>query len=211
MTPPARKIGISRRSWLLAGLAAPLFRLRAEGQPSTLSTIFDGDTLRPVTPPSFHFLTGKPLENLRWGHTVVFVSKLTLFEDDHATVFRQTAQRFYVSCDVWDDDHFRVTIPGANPQAVNGLTASRAESWCLDNISISALGMAPDRTFWLRFDLRTADPKELSSVVNDVGLSLTSLIEILSRRPGRGQESWGFETRVRLADLRRSPSRGIRN
>jgi len=207
MTPPARKTGISRRSWLLAGLATSVFRLRAE----SLSTIFDGDTLRPVTP-GFHFLTGKQLDRLRYGHTVVFLSKLTLFEDDHSTVFRQSPpQRFYVSCDLWDDEHFRVTIPGANPEAMNGLTAARAEAWCMDNISISALGMPPDRPFWLRFDLRTADPKEFSSVVGDTGISLTSLIEFFSRRPGPGQPSWGFETRLRLADLHRSPSRGTRN
>jgi hypothetical protein len=210
MPPPARKSGISRRSWLLAGLATPLFRLRADAQSSSLATVFDGDTLRPVTP-GFHFLAGKQLDRLRYGHTVVFLSKLTLYEDDHATVFRQSAQRFYVSCDLWDDEHFRVTIPGANPEAMNGLTAAHAESWCLDNISISALGMVPDRPFWLRFDLRTADPKELSSVVGDTGISLTSLIEFFSRRPGPGQPQWGFETRLRLADLHRSPSRGIRN
>jgi hypothetical protein len=183
MPPPARKSGISRRSWLLAGLATPLFRLRADAQSSSLATVFDGDTLRPVTP-GFHFLAGKQLDRLRYGHTVVFLSKLTLYEDDHATVFRQSAQRFYVSCDLWDDEHFRVTIPGANPEAMNGLTAAHAESWCLDNISISALG---------------------------TGISLTSLIEFFSRRPGPGQPQWGFETRLRLADLHRSPSRGIRN
>jgi hypothetical protein len=104
-----------------------------------------------------------------------------------------------------------VTIPGANPEAKNGLTAADAEAWCLDNISISALGMAPDRPFWFRFDLRAADPKQFSTAVGDTGISLASLIEILSRRPGHGWDSWGFETRLRLADLRRSPSRGMRN
>jgi hypothetical protein len=210
MAPPARKSGISRRSWLLAGLATPLFRLRADAQSSSLATVFDGDTLRPVTP-GFHFLAGKQLDSLRYGHTVIFVSKLTLYSDDHTTVFRQSAQRFSVSCDVWDDQHFRVTIPGAYPEARNGLTQGDAEAWCLDNVSISALGMAADRYFWLRFDLRTADPKEFSSVVGDTGISLTSLIEFFSRRPGPGQPQWGFETRLRLADLHRSPSRGIRN
>ena len=206
MVPPARKTGISRRSWLLAGLAAPVVRLRADA----FSTLYDGDTLRPVTP-GFHFLTGKPLERLRYGNTVVFLAKLTLFDDDHVTVFRQSAQRFSVSCDLWDDEHFRVTIPGANPEAMNGLTAARAEAWCLDNISISVLGMPPERVFWLRFDLGAADPKELSSVVGDTGISLSSLIEYLSRRPGPRQPHWGFETRLRLADLHRTPSRGMRN
>ena len=54
----------------------------------------------------------------------------------------------------------------------------------MENLAISALGMAPDRPFWLRFDLRTADPKDLSRVWSDSGISVSGLIEIFSRTAG---------------------------
>ena len=66
MPPHARDTGISRRSWLLAGLALPLFPARAA---SELSVVYEsdplrGDILRPVVQ-NLHFLTGKPLERLK--------------------------------------------------------------------------------------------------------------------------------------------------
>ena len=52
-------------------------------------------------------------------------------------------------------------------------------------LAISALGMAPDRPFWLRFELRAADPKDLADVVGESGISLSGLIEFFSRQPAR--------------------------
>jgi hypothetical protein len=205
MALPARDIRISRRSWLLAGLAIPLFRARGE----SLEVAFDGDNLRPVAP-SLHFLTGKPLERLRCADTVLFLSQLTLFQDDHVTVFRQVPQRFYVSYDIWEE-RFKVTIPGATPQSRWGLTAAQAESWCLENATVSALGLAPDRYFWLRLDLRTADPKDYSKVVGDSGISIRALIEIFSRNPNPRDPHWTMETRLRLRDLHRTVARTLGN
>jgi hypothetical protein len=205
MALQARDTRISRRSWLLAGLAIPLFRARAE----SLEVSFDGDNLRPVAL-NLHFLAGKALERLRCADTVLFLSQVTLFQDDHATVFRQVPQRFYVSYDVWEE-RFKVTIPGATPQSRWGLTAAQAESWCMENATISALGMAPDRYFWLRFDLRTADPKDFSQLVGDSGISIRALIEMFSRTPGPREPRWILETRMRLRDLRRTLARGVGN
>ena len=82
----ARKGQISRRSWLLAGLAVPLLKLRAAADP--LAVTFDGDNLR-VSAPSLHFLAGKPLQRLQDGDTVVFLSQITLFSDPFTTVIRR--------------------------------------------------------------------------------------------------------------------------
>jgi hypothetical protein len=205
MARNARTRAISRRGWLLAGLATPLFRGRAG---ENLAAVFDGDMLRPLAP-ALHFLTGKALYRLESAQTVVFLSQLTLFHDDHATIFRRTPQRFFVSFDIWEEK-FKVTIPGAVPESKLGLTAAQAESWCLENLAISALGMAPERLFWLRFELRTADPKDLSGVVGDTGISISGLIELFSRKPGVKDPNWVLETRLRLADLDRSPSRRAR-
>ncbi|HEV3330131.1 MAG TPA: hypothetical protein VG096_04055 [Bryobacteraceae bacterium] len=197
---------ISRRSWLLAGLAVSLFRARAT---ENLSVIFDGDTLR-VAAPQLHFLSGKPLARLKDANTVVFLSRLTLFSDDHVRVFRQTPERLTISYDIWEEK-FKVVL------AVEGRSASRlsltgAEAFCLENLAISTLGLAPNRPFWLRFELREEDPRETASVVGDPGISLTGLIERFARKPGADQAHWTLEAGpLRLADLHRKIARGSDN
>jgi hypothetical protein len=201
MALPARDERISRRSWLLAGLAIPLSGLRAA---APLAVSFDGDNLR-VAAPDLHFLTGKALERLKDAATVTFLSQLTLFSDAQGTVFKRAAERLVVSYDLWEEK-FSVTIPGGSKRRLPNVSAAEAESWCLENLAISAMGLAPNRPFWLRFDLRTADRKELASIVGDSGVSLTGLIDVFSRKPGVGEPSW---TRTvgpfRLQDLPRTP------
>jgi len=206
MALDARDKTISRRSWLLAGVAIPLFRARAD---QGLSVIFDGDSLRPSAP-GLHFLTGRALDRLKDARTVVFLSQLTLLADDRVTIFRRVPQRFYVSYAIWDEK-FKVTIPGATPESRLWPTAEQAENWCVENLAISALGMAPDRPYWLRFELRSADPKDLSRVWSDSGISVSGLIEIFSRRPEPNEPHWIMEKRLRLMDLRRTSARGNRN
>src|SRR5581483_3694070 len=142
----ARDNRISRRSWLMAGLAIPLFKARAV---ESLEVSFDGDNLR-VAAPGLHFLTGKPLERLRDGATVTFLSQLTLFSDAQGTVFKRVAERLVVSYDLWEEK-FSVTIPGGGKRQIPHVSATQAESWCLENLAISALGLAPNRPFWLQF------------------------------------------------------------
>src|SRR5436305_303928 len=143
----ARDDRISRRCWLLAGLGVAVSGLRAA---ETLDVAFDGDTLR-VNAPELHFLTGKSLERLKDGATVTFLSQLTVFSDQQGTVFRRTPERLVVSYDLWEKT-FSVTIPGGGKRSIARVSAAHAESWCLENLAVSALGMAPDRRFWLRFD-----------------------------------------------------------
>jgi hypothetical protein len=206
MALEARDNRISRRSWLAAGLAIFLFRARAE---QILDISFDGDNLRPALP-GLHFITGKALDRLKDARTVVFLSQLTLLAEDRVTVFRRKPQRFYVSYAIWEKN-FKVTIPGATPESSLWPTAEQAENWCLENMAISALGMAPDQPFWLRFDLRTADPKDLSRVWSETGFSVSGLIEFFSRRPDPQELHWTMEKHFRLMDLRRIVARGNRN
>jgi hypothetical protein len=202
MALPARDDRISRRSWLLAGMAIPLFRLRAA---ESLAVSFDGDNLR-VAAPDLHFLVGKPLERLKDASTVTFLSQLTLFSDAHGTVFKRAAERLVVSYDLWEEK-FSVTIPGGSKRHIPNVSAREAESWCLENLAISALGVERSRPFWLRFELRTADRHELASVVGDSGVSLSGLIDLFSRKPGAGEPSWvRTHGPFRLQDLPRTPS-----
>jgi len=191
---------MGRRSWLAAGLGISLLIAHA----ASLDVAFDGDTLRPAMP-DLHFLTGRPLERLKDARTVVFLSQITLFRDDHVTPFRHAPQRFYVSYDIWEG-RFKVTIPGATPESRLGLTAAQAEAWCMDNMMVSALGLEPEQPFWMRFDLRTADPKDVAGIVSESGISINGLIEFFSRKTD-SETHWVWERRLRLADLRRSPSR----
>ena len=207
MADSARDGKISRRSWLLAGLAVPLSAARAS---ESLGVTFDGDSLH-VSAPSLHFLTGKPLARLKDGATVIFLSQLTLYSDPYTTVWRRVpVERFVVSYDIWAEDKFSVAVP--NVRSATNLSASAAEAWCLDGLAINAAGLAPDRPFWLQLDMRPADPRELSSLVNGPGLSLGNLILFLSRKPGSDDPQWRLQAGpLRLVDLVRTRGRGARN
>jgi hypothetical protein len=207
MADSARDGKISRRSWLLAGLAIPVFRARAS---EPLSIFFDGDNLH-VSAPSLHFLNGKPLARLKDGDTVVFLSQLTLYSDAYTTVLRRApVERFVVSYDIWTDDKFSVSMPGA--RSASDLSAPAAEAWCLESLAINTTGLAPERPFWLQLDMGVADPRDLSGVVSGSGLSLGNLILWLSRKPSRDDPPKTLRTGPkRLVDLVRMPGRGSRN
>ena len=84
MAQPSREsraaAGISRRGWLIAGLAIPLFRAKAA---SSLTATYDGDNLYPLAP-SLHFLTGKVLDRLRDSADIqVFGSQLSVAVNFH--------------------------------------------------------------------------------------------------------------------------------
>jgi hypothetical protein len=108
-----------------------------------------------------------------------------------------------VSYDLWEEK-FSVTIPGPLKRSLPNVTAAQAETWCLENMAISALGLAPERPFWVKFELRTTDRRELTSVVGDSGISLSALVDLFSRPPA-GDLSWSrFAGPFRLRDLPRT-------
>jgi hypothetical protein len=197
----ARDNGISRRSWLWAGLVIPLLRARAG---SSLDVTFDGDNLH-VSAPGLHFLTGKPLERLMNADTVTFLSQITLFSDERGTIFRRIPERLVVSYDLWEEK-FSVIIPGEYRRSQFNLSATQAENWCMDNLVISALGLAPQRSFWVKFELRTTNRTELASLVGDSGISLSRLIDIFSHPQGEDLYWARSAGPLRLRDLPRTPS-----
>jgi hypothetical protein len=199
-------VTISRRRWLLAGVAIPL---SCVGATERLSVTWDGDDLH-VAAPQLHFLAGKPLGRLKDGAAVVFLTQLTLTTDNFTTSLRRTPERFVVSYDLWEEK-FSVTKLGEGQRTVSHLSATAAEAWCLDNVAISAMGLPQDRPFWLRFDLRAAEPKDEAAVIGESGLNLTRLIEIFSRRPRDEQPQWTADAGpLRLGDLKRLVGRAAR-
>jgi len=197
---------ISRRRWLLAGLAIPLSRAWAE---PLLRVTSDGDNLH-VAAPQLHFLTGRPLARLKNGNIMVFLSQLTLFRDDRVTIIRRKPERITVSYDLWEEK-FQVGM-AVDRRSASRLSMEETETWCLENLAISALGLETQRPFWLRFELRTASEKEISAVAGDTGISIRGLIEMFSRRAGADEEHWTLNAGpLRLGDLPRISGRRIRN
>src|SRR5215475_3802215 len=155
MHSPRWETRISRRSWLLAGVALSLSRLRAA---DALNVRYDGDTIR-IAPKNLHFLSDKPLERLKDGAAVAYIAQLDLQNEQRITIAQQRA-RFVVSYALWEET-FSVTQLGKTPRTVDGLSAVATESWCFEGMGLSTVGIPPDRYFWLRFELRTGGPSDL--------------------------------------------------
>jgi hypothetical protein len=205
--PRERKM--SRRSWLLAGLTTPLLSLSAT---NSFKVTYDGDNLH-VAAPTLHFLTGKPLERLKYGDVVAYVAQLELLNEARTAVVRPQKGRFVVSYALWEET-FSVTRLGSSsgsaPRTVEGLSLPAAEAWCLDNLTMSTQGLEPTLSYWLRLELRTGTARDFADEAK-IGVSIHDLIDFLGRK-NTEVTHWGpLETRVRLADLPRMAGRGSRN
>jgi hypothetical protein len=178
----------------------------------SMKVTYDGDNLH-VAAPTLHFLTGKPLERLRYGDVVAYVAQLELLNDSRTAVVRPQRGRFVVSYALWEEK-FSVTQlgngPGGAPRTVEGLSLAAAETWCFENLTLSTLGLAADQYYWLRLELRTGTARDFADDTK-IGISLKDLIDLLGRK-NTEVTHWGpIETRVRLADLPRLAGRGSRN
>ena len=121
---------------------------------------------------------------------MAFVAQISLYSDAFNTPFRfPVRERLIVSYDLWEEK-FAVKIPGFLVKPRAHLTAAQAEIFCIDNLAYSALGLPPDRPFWMKFELRTTTQKDLSSLMGDAGISIGTLIDIFSHKPGPGELSW---------------------
>ncbi|MEO8592495.1 MAG: hypothetical protein ABI759_04165 [Candidatus Solibacter sp.] len=200
---------MSRRRWLLAGLTTPLLSLSAS---DPLKVTYDGDNLH-VAAPTLHFLTGKPLERLKYGDVVAYVAQLELLNESRTAVVRPQRGRFVVSYALWEEK-FSVTrlgsSAGSTAHTVEGLSLAAAEAWCLDNLTMSTQGLSADLSYWLRLELRTGTARDFADEAK-IGVSIHDLIDFLGRK-NTEVTHWGpLETRVRLADLPRMAGRGSRN
>lgn len=191
-------------SLLLSGALA--FCLSLWAQDLLLRT--SGDHVN-VYAPKLHFLTGKPLQRLHDGNSVTYDFQLSILGDGQDVVLRRSFERFVFSYDLWEE-RFSVTRMRSNRGHVSHLTAEAAEAWCVGNMSFSPSGLATDRPLYLRLEVRAQDPREMPPLLNEPGMSLSSLIDIFSRASkGRQPQYWKAEAGpVRLADLQRDRNRG---
>jgi hypothetical protein len=182
--------------WLLGAL----FSVPIAAQ--TLIPRLNGDSLQ-VSAPRLRFLSGRPLERLKNGSAVTYASQLTISVNANADVFARALERFGFSYDLWEEKFSAVRL-GADPRrSASHLAAPAAESWCLEQLSVRTAGLAADRHFWLRLELRAEEERETGGGIPDPGVVLTRLIEIFSR-PARPREArWTEEAGpLRLADLK---------
>ena len=140
----------------------------------------ENDQLR-ISAPQLHFLVGPPLERLHDGASVNYAFQLLLSDERDARPVARALHRFAVSYDLWEEK-FAVTRLEPFPRSVSHLSASAAEAWCLDSLSLPITGLAPDKAFWIRLDFRAEDPKDASVQASNSGLTLSGLIDIFSRR-----------------------------
>jgi hypothetical protein len=153
-----------------------------------------------VTAPSLHFLTGKSLSRLHDGAAVPFDFQLIITSGSKTNVVASALERFTVSYDVWEEKFSVVRVSDFRRSGMR-LSASSAESWCLDNIVIPAAGLPTGQQLWARLEIRSAESKE--PLAASSGINLATLIEIFSRPSRPQQDRWSLESApFQLADLR---------
>lgn len=153
-----------------------------------------------VTAPSLHFLTGKSLTRLHDGAAVPFDFQLIIASGSKNNVVASALERFTVSYDVWEEKFSVVRVSDFRRSGMR-LSASSAESWCLDNIVIRAAGLPTGQQLWARLEIRSAESKE--PLAASSGINLATLIEIFSRPSRPQQDRWSIESApFQLADLR---------
>lgn len=153
-----------------------------------------------VSAPAIHFITGKSLSRLHDGAVVPFDFQLIVAVGSKNNVVARALERFTISYDVWQEK-FSVTRVSDFHRSPMRLSASSAESWCLDNIVVPAAGLPSGQTLWARLEIRSVESKE--PLAANSGINLATLIEIFSRPTRPEQDRWSVESApFQLADLK---------
>ena len=137
-----------------------------------------------VHAPNLGFIKGEPLARLKDGRSVRIDLDLMVLPGPGGTAVARARQTFILSYDLWEE-RFAVTQAGTPPRQASYLTASAAEAWCLDHLTIplNELGKLRDAPFWIRLEYRIVDGNTPADRDDAGGLSLKGLIDALSRRP----------------------------
>ena len=174
--------------------------LRLSAQPAPLTVERDGGSLR-LSAPQLHFLTGEPLERLHNGRSVTYVLTVSLKAQRGGPRRAGLTRQVVISYDLWEERFAAVRLDDPK-SAASHLTASAAEAWCIDLLSLP-VGAAPaNGTFVVELEctLRDGDaqPAETPSAA-----TFTGLIDLLSRKARTAPPRWeAASLPVRLADLK---------
>lgn len=155
-----------------------------------------------VSAPRLHFLSGNQLERLRNGISLPFDFQLTLFAGSRGSPATRALERFVVSYDLWEEKFSVVRQRDRRISSVR-LSATQAEAWCLENLTIPSAGVPADKSLWVRLEIRSSESHDPAAAKTDA-ISLTTLIDIFSRPARRVQDRWALETGpFRLSELKR--------
>jgi hypothetical protein len=171
-----------RRLWLMAAFAAAGGVVCAQ---TPVGVRAEAGRIYP-TAPKLRFIEGQALDRLHNGAPVVFALQFTLLAPSSNTVHARSAGRFAVSYDLWEEK-FVVTRLGSPTKSASHLSASEAETWCLDSLSLQSDRLSPDSQFWVRLDVRAERPDESPPPGEQTGATLTRLIELFSRPQPAGE------------------------
>ena len=107
----------------------------------------------------FGFIKGEALARLKDGRSVRVDLELAVLAKPGASAVAHSRQTFVLSYDLWEE-RFAVTQVGVPSQSISHLTATGAEAWCLERLTVpvSALGqLGRDAPFWIRLQSRIQD------------------------------------------------------
>lgn len=176
--------------------------LRAE----KLQVHLKGETLS-LAGSQLHFISGRPLEQMRNGSAVAFDFQLVI-SDETRSVLRRNFERFVVSYDLWEEK-FSVTRMRSGRSSASRLTAASVEAWCLDSFVLPAAGIPEDKPIFLRLEVRAQEGRRPTIIEDDQSWSIAALIELFSRaaKPHDPQQ-WRLDTGpLRLRDLGKANNR----
>jgi len=167
-------------------------------QSGSLTVERQGDRLH-LAAPQFHFLEGRPLEQLHNGAAVPFVFSVTIEPAQGGGRWLHLQERFVISYDLWEEK-FTVVREGRPRRTASHLAAAAAEAWCFDSLLPGLSAVPADRTFVVKLQCSVVPDEEPQS---GEGLTLSTLIDIFSRKGGTAPPHWELSSApLRLADLK---------
>jgi hypothetical protein len=177
---------------LLALAAARLL-----SQAGALVVEHQGERLR-LSAPGFHFIDGRPLEQLHNGAAVTYVLSVTVGAERGSARWGRVEERFVLSYDLWEE-RFSVVQAAPPRRTASHLTRDAAEAWCLDAVSPRAAPVPAEKTFVVKLDCSVLEQEPQSRE----GLTLSALLDVFSRRAAAAQPHWeAWSPPLRLADLK---------
>ena len=173
----------SRRSCILVAFTAPLGWSMAAPR---LLVRRDNSNLR-ISAPQIRFLTGRPLQQLKNGSNVSFITLVSLLAPGpQSSPIARSVDRFVISYDLWEEK-FSATRLGPPRRSATRMNVPSAEAWCLDLLLPVPPVLTANDPFWIRLELRAEEGREASAVFSEPGINLTRLVELFSRPPKNQQ------------------------
>ena len=145
----------------------------------------DGSLLR-IAAPQLHFLSGGFLEKLRNGAAVAFVFQLSA--SSSGDTVSETRVRYILSYDLWEE-RFSIVQTDTDKRSASHLDLLAAEAWCLENLSLPLSGLAREKSFILKLEIRGELSRD-KTAASGSSFSISALVEVFSRKGREEPARW---------------------